>query len=362
VKEWKVPFLAFLSGPYAGFGKQIKWAADDAAGEINAAGGVAGKPIVIEYHDTALDPSKAAAEMSKVVNDSLIIFGPIAATETKAAMPLVVREKAFAMAIACGTDVNLEFQPYTVHFIGHYDETIGPPMRGWIKRNTGMKTVVQFVWPLDPTWVDIANAQRRAMEGEGLKVLPDVEVSEGVDMASVVVRAMSENPDGFVITVGPVEAGKIIKELDKRGVKDKSRIMIFATAHDPALFEIAGEYVKGAYHWNEINMWSDSPRWKALFARYREAFPEFPSPTIGVPLFYDMVYMAKAAIENTGVTGDPAKLAEERDKVRNYCRNLKDFPGVLGNFDVIDGIANPPSLLLQMTEKEAILVELYPPK
>ncbi|MGA2110290.1 MAG: ABC transporter substrate-binding protein, partial [Syntrophorhabdales bacterium] len=52
VKEWKIPSLIFLTGPFAGFGKQVKWATDEAVAEINAAGGVAGRPIVLEWHDT----------------------------------------------------------------------------------------------------------------------------------------------------------------------------------------------------------------------------------------------------------------------------------------------------------------------
>ena len=362
VNEWKVPFLAFLTGPYAGFGEQIKWAADDAAKEINEAGGIAGRPIVIRYHDTALDPAKANAEMSKVVKDSLLIFGPIAATTTKAAMPLVVREKAFAMAIACGTDVSLEFQPWTVHFIARYDEVIPRPMRGWVERNPGMKTVVQFVWPLDPTWVDIANAQRRALEAAGIEVLPDVELSEGVDMSAAVVKAMSKKPDGYTIIVGPVEAGKIVKELDKRGLTDKGRVIIFATADDPALYDVGGAALDGCYHWNIFNMLSESPRWQALFARYQEAYPGVTSPTIGVPLFYDMVYMAKMAIEATGVTGDPAKLAEERLMLRDYMRNLKDFPGVQFDFSIVDGIARAPSFLFRIEDGQKRLLETYPPE
>jgi branched-chain amino acid transport system substrate-binding protein len=362
VKEWKIPFLIFLTGPYAGFGEQIKWAADQAAKEINAAGGIAGKPIRINYHDTALDPAKAVAEMSKVVKKSLFLFGPIAANTTKASMPMVVREKGFAMAIACGTDVNMEFQPYTCHFLGHYDEYIPPALKGWIEREPQIKSVVQFTWPLDPTWMDIANAQRRALEKIGVKVLPDVAVSEGVDMASAVVKAMATSSDGFIITVGPVEAGKIIKELDKRGIKDKGRIMIFVTAYDPALIEVAGDLINGCYHWNELNMKSESPRWAALFAEYQKAYPKINTPTIGVPLFYDMVYMAKDAIEKTGATGDPAKLKEERDKIRQYCRTVKKFPGVLGDFSMVDGVAKMPGVLFMIENKEAKLLAIYPPE
>ncbi len=360
VKEWKIPFLAFLTGPYAGFGLQIKWAADEAAREINESGGIAGRPIVIEYHDTALDPAKAATEMAKVVKDSVLIFGPIAATTTKAAMPLAVREKAFAMAIACGLGVNLEFHPWTIHFLGKPVEIIKGPMQSWVKRNPDMKSVVQFTWPLDPTWVEFANAQRTVLKEAGIEVLPDVELSQGVDMSSAVVKAMAKKPDGFAIVVGPVEAAKIIKELDKRGIKDKSRIMIFLTADDPALYEVGKGFLDGAYHWNQFNTASDNPRWKDLYSRYREAFPEFTQPTMGVALFYDMVYLAKKAIEETGIQGDPSKLAEERVKLRDYCRNTKGFDGVQYTFDMVDGVISCPSFLFQIKNNEKELIESFP--
>lgn len=360
VKEWKIPFLAFLTGPYAGFGLQIKWAADEAAREINQSGGIAGRPIVIEYHDTALDPVKAATEMAKVVKKSLLIFGPIAATTTKAAMPLAVREKAFAMDIACGLGVNLEFHPWTISFLGKPVDVIKGPMLSWVKRNPSMKSVVQFTWPLDPTWLEFANAQRTILEKAGINVLPDVEMSQGVEMSSAVVKAMAKKPDGFAIVVGPVEVAKVIKELDKRGIKDKSRIMIFMTADDPALYEVGKGFLDGAYLWSQFNMLSENSRWKSLYSRYRKAFPEFTQPTIGVPLFYDMVYLAKRAIEETGVTGNPSKLAEERVKIRDFCRNIKGFKGVQVTFDMEDGIIRCPSFLFQIKNNEKKLIESFP--
>lgn len=352
--------MAFLTGPYAGFGLQIKWAADEAAKEINQSGGIAGRPIVIEYHDTALDPAKAAMEMAKVVKKSLLIFGPIAATTTKAAMPLAVREKAFCMDIACGYGVNLEFQPWTISFLGKPTDVIKGPMLSWVKRNPGMKSVVQFTWPLDPTWVEFANAQRTILREAGIKVLPDVEMSQGMDMSSAVVKAMSEKPDGFTIVVGPEQAAKIIKELDKRGIKDKSKIMIFMTADDPALYEVGKGFLDGAYIWSQFNMLSNNPRWKSLYSRYRKAFPEFTQPTIGVPLFYDMVYLAKMAMEKTGVTGNPSKLAEERVKLRDFCRNVKGFKGVQVTFDMVNGVIRCPSFLFQIKNNEKKLIESFP--
>ena len=362
VKEWKVPFLAFLTGPYAGFGIQIKWAADEAVKEVNAAGGIAGRPIVLEYHDTGSDPAKAAAEMSKVVGE-LLIIGPISAQETKGAMPLVVREKGFAMAAWCGADVNLLFQPYTMHSTcGRFEDIIPPPLQGWAKRNPGMKTVVQFVFTLDPTFVDVAKHQAKTLEAVGVKVLPDVEISESVDLASTVIRAMAQKPDGFTLTMLPVEAGKIVKEFDKRGVKDKSRIIGFPVIDNPPLYEIGKGCLDGLHIWNFTNELSQEPRWRALYNKFRKAFPEFVHPDMGVSGAYDVVYMIKAAIEKNGITGDPPKRVEERNKIREYIRSVKGFPGVQYRFDMVDGIGKTPVFLFKMKGDEKELVATYQTK
>jgi ABC-type branched-subunit amino acid transport system substrate-binding protein len=361
VKEWKIPFLIFLTGPFSGFGKQIKWGVDEAAKEINEAGGIAGRPLVIEYHDTGMDPAKAAAEMSKVVEDSLLIFGPVGAPNAKGALPLVVREKAFAMAVTVGTDVNLEFHPYTVHFSDKRNKIAPPSLKGWLKRNPNMKKVVQFLFAIDPTFHYISVVQAEVMKAQGIEVLPTVELGEGVDLSSVVVKAMAKNPDGFSIVTLPIDAAKILKELDKRGIKDKSTVLIPNMTDDPALYEVGKGFLEGLYISQLVNSLSDSPEWQALYGKYMKAFPEFKDPTFGMPANYDMVYMAKAAIEETGVTGDPAKLAEERDKLREYCRNIKGFPGVQYTFDMVDGIAKTPTFLFQVKNNKKKLVETFPP-
>jgi len=360
VKEWKVPSLIFLTGPYAGFGKQIKWGTDEAAAEINAAGGIAGRPLVIEWYDTGMDPAKAAAEMSKVVK-SLTIFGPVGAPNCKGALPLVVREKGFAMTVDSGAEVVSEFFPYTIHNSDMFERVTPPATRGWAKRNPQMKTVIQFVFPFDPTFTDVANYQAKTLEAQGIKVLPNVEISESVDLASAVIKAMGQKPDGFTIVTLPMDGAKIIKELDKRGVKDKSRVLTFPVVDDQSFFDLAKGYIDGLYIWHFQNVLSKSPRWQAFNAKWRKAFPDSQYATFGTVCHYDMVYMFKAAVEKLGITGDPTKVVEERNKIREYCRNVKGFPGLQYNFDMVDGLGKTPTFLFRIENGERKLVETYPP-
>ena len=239
VTQWDIPFLVFLSGPYGGFGEQMKWSVEQAVVAMNDAGGIAGKPVNVTYNDTGLDPAKASAEMSKVVEDSLTIMGPVAAVEAKAAMPLAVENEMMVMSVATGTDITKEFAPYLVSFIAPTEVAVPPVVEEWVKLNPGIKSVVQFTWPLDPTWMQMAGVHTATLEKLGIQST-DVEVGEGVDMGAVAVKALGQEPDAYIITVGPVEAGKIAQELDKRGVTDHSKILVFMTADDPALFETGG--------------------------------------------------------------------------------------------------------------------------
>jgi branched-chain amino acid transport system substrate-binding protein len=363
VKEWKIPSLIFLTGPFAGFGKQVKWATDEAVAEINAAGGVAGRPIVLEWHDTGIDPAKAAAEMSNVVRGSLVIFGPVGSPPTKGAMPIVAREKAFAMPVSSGAEVASEFFPYAVDFLPPATAHTPYTVPGWLKANPRIKTVVQFLFPMDPTFLIDCDLEKKTLESAGVKVLPRVELSEtGVDMSSVVVKAMTGKPDGFLFITLPMDSAKIILELEKRGVKDKSGILLSPLEDDPSLYEVGKGHLDGAYLRHFLNMESKAPKWQALYAKYRKAFPEFKAPTLGVPYNYDMVYMFKAAVEKTGITGDPEKLTEERETLRQYCRNVKGFPGVQETFDMVDGLATSKAFLFTIQNNEKKLLQTYVPK
>lgn len=69
------------------------------------------------------------------------------------------------------------------------------------------------------------------------------------------------------------------------------------------------------------------------------------------------MYYAVAVIENTAVTGDPAKLKEERIMIRDWCNNQEDFPFVQENCDVVDGIKVPPIYMFQVVNNEYQVVE-----
>jgi branched-chain amino acid transport system substrate-binding protein len=221
-------------------------------------------------------------------------------------------------------------------------------VQDWAALNPGMKNVAQFVVDLDPTWVELAKNHADALAAKGIKTT-DYSVTPGVDVSSVVVKAMAAKPDGYVVTCDPDSAGKIAIELDKRGLTDHGKVLYFITDDDPGLYATGGAALKGSYIYTSTDQNAPSERWQALRAAYKA---DSGSDMIGpvAQIMYDSVYLMKQAIETTGITGDPAKLTEERAKLVEFYKNVKGFDSVMGAYDIIDNFGYNPWFIEQIND------------
>ena len=84
-----IPAILELSGPGAVSGTMFKNGAAMAVDEINAAGGILGKKIKLEFVDTASDPGKARAAVQRALDDKPIaILGPVYSGSVSATLKL----------------------------------------------------------------------------------------------------------------------------------------------------------------------------------------------------------------------------------------------------------------------------------
>ena len=79
-----------LSGPIAGFGKQVRQGMLLRVDEANEQGGVNGRKIVLKIEDSAYDPKKAVLAAQKLVNQDKIfaMVAHIGTATNNAAMPV----------------------------------------------------------------------------------------------------------------------------------------------------------------------------------------------------------------------------------------------------------------------------------
>jgi branched-chain amino acid transport system substrate-binding protein len=79
-----------LSGPMAGFGKQVRLGMMLRVDEINEQGGINGRKLKLIVEDSAYDPKKAVLAAQKLVNQDkiFIMAGHIGTAQNNAAFPV----------------------------------------------------------------------------------------------------------------------------------------------------------------------------------------------------------------------------------------------------------------------------------
>ena len=362
VKEWRIPTIYFLSGPMAGICQPHVWLTEKLIAEINAAGGISGKPIVTEFLDSALDPTKATACMAKAIDaGALCTHGPLNDMEMRAGMALAVRAGIFAFSGTCTTDVAKQFFPWTIYSLAPTEESVKYQIELWFKYEPGIKSVVCLEEPIYPMVHTLLVGFQKTFESLKVKTNGIIEAPSGMaDYTSIVVRALGTGADTFAIgATGPV-AAKLVKGLVSRGVNPK-HIYIEAGFVGPEFLAEAKGSDEGVYSATSPT-YAPTPEFARLSKAYRESHGGQAWGGL-TTITYDMLYMIKAAIEKTGVTGDPSKLKEERIKIKDYAINQKGFKGMDATYDVVNGLAvGYPQRLFQIRKDEAVLVEEFKPK
>ena len=230
-------------------------------------------------------------------------------------------------------------------------------MAAWGKQFADMKKVVQFVEPYGP-WPGMADAHAKGLESLGITMLDKVEVpTDAVTFGPLVVKALSEKPDGIVFVTAADKAAKLIKELKSRGWKKMDHLLVFSSGDAPELYATGGKDINGVEIYNYINPNLDNPRWNAFKQAYADAHNGQLPPSLSTN-YYDAVYMIKEAIEKTGVTGSPSKLKAERKLIADYLQNVKGFHGIMFDWDMQDGVpTNKPTFIFKIQDGQKVLVQ-----
>lgn len=355
-KEWVIPYIVTQTGPYSAVSGMMAYAPEDAVAQINAKGGAGGRPMRLEFFDDAGDPAKAVAEMSKVIEDNIIILGPVIDPAHQATMPLAQRNNAFIFCTNLSPMSWEKFKGNAITFWPDYETAIGLFAPKWFKDNPAMKSIVTIFDPRNAFFVMTQKLYRKVFEAKGVKVLNEVELGEGVDVGAAVIKAMGQKPDGYAIIALPGDTGRVVLELDKRGVTEKRRILLYPTTDTPDFFSTVAGKGDGAYLWNFYNTRSDNPTWAGFVERYAKDHKGI-RPGVFAVLAQNTVFLAKRAIDDLGLTGQKAKLGEERKRLMAYMANVKNFEGATGTLDIVDYRAKGPPVLFEVKANDLMLVK-----
>jgi branched-chain amino acid transport system substrate-binding protein len=223
----KIGFGMALTGPLAANGKQALLGMKIWEDEINAKGGLLGRPVKLIYYDDQSNPSTVPGIYTKLVDvdKADLIVSPYATNMIAPAMPVVI-QKGKVFLTLFGLDVNHEFKyPKFFAMIPTGPDTKASFTEGFFQIATEQNPKPQTA-ALVAADAEFSNnaceGARQNAKKYGFRVVYDKTYPPATTDFTPVVRAIqAANPDIVVVCSYPLDSVGMVKAVNEVGFKPK---------------------------------------------------------------------------------------------------------------------------------------------
>lgn len=332
--------LGFVAGPKAGFGAEPykvggifsitgsssflgdpeKKSLEMAVDEINAQGGIDGRPVEAVIYDTEGDPTKAVLAVNKLISKDnvLAIIGPSLTPTTLAVMPVVERVQVPLISCAAGIQIVEPVKPY-VFKTAQSDvlavATIYKHMQKHGIKKIGILTVTNAFG------VSGRDQLVKQAPDYGIRIVKEEAYgANDTDMTAQLTKIKGENPDAVVCwgtNPGPAVVAKNMRQLGLTLPLYQSHGVA-----SPKFIELAGEAAEGIrLPTGKIlvaDLLPDTDPQKAVLKKYIADYTQrYGGGVSGFGGYaYDAMHMLAKALKGTG--GDKAKIRDNLEKISNH--------------------------------------------
>jgi len=323
----KIGVIAPLTGETAWGGQPSKWAAQMAADEINAAGGVNGKKIEMIFADGRCTPQASASAAEQLITQDKVQFlmGEWCSSATIAAVEAAKKyEIPFLVQISTADNIGKNGGKYTFQSAMQNVDTV-KWMASMMLKNLHFNSIAIMAENNDFGNSFLSNMDQ-AMTGVGkkvvLKLTPD---RASTNYLGELTRLKDANPDVIAFTMTQTAAANFIRTAKEKGITAQ---LIGHYPPPPVLFERA--VGNAAIGLTRVTFFAESekntPKQKEWVRKFKAYYKEKANQDVPVlhwyVVSYDGIYLITDAIKRGGT--DKAQWAAAMEK--------SDFDGVLGRY------------------------------
>ena len=328
-----------LTGSTATFGISARNGIDLAVEEVNAAGGVLGRPVKVIVEDDAGKPEEAAAAVTKLVNQDRVIavVGEVASTRSLAGAR-VCQPAGVPMVTPASTNPQVTEVGDFVFRTCFIDPFQGTVMAKFARDHLKVERVAILRDIKNDYSVGLADFFKKTFAELGGKLVGDESYSEGdTDFRAQLTNLKATNPQALFVPGYYTEVGLIARQAREKGLTVP--LMGGDGWDSPKLAEIAGDAVNGCYFSNHYTVESTEPRVQEFVKSYKAKYNEVPDAMAA--LGYDAAKILFNALATAGSTDAKA--------IRDALAATKDFTGVTGTITIDkDRNAVKPAVVLEM--------------
>jgi branched-chain amino acid transport system substrate-binding protein len=268
-----------ITGPQAKFGEIEKNSYEIAAEEINAAGGIKGRKVILEFEDSQAKPevSRAIAEKLIDVKKQPVLFGEYSSSCSKA-IAAVTEERKIPYLVVTGATDDITQQNYKYVFRMNPTNTYYASGMMSFFKEVVKPTSVAILYESSDFGTSGAEDMVKQSEKFGMKVLMKEKYESGaVDFKPILSKAKAEGPDVIYMVSYVMDASLLMKQIKELRIDAK---LFAGGAAGFAIPEFiynakdAAEYVVTATLWSPQVSYPGS---KEFAEKYKKLYKDYPS-------------------------------------------------------------------------------------
>lgn len=307
-----------LTGANAQYGAQWKAGFDLALDEINAGGGVLGRPLAYVFEDSQSDPRQSVAIAQKFVADPRIVIelGDFSSPASMAASPIYQRAGLVQLGF---TNSHPDFTKGGDFIwspsVSQADQQ--PLLAELAAKKLGLKRIA--VLHLNTDWGRTSKDVfvKAAGERGAQVVIAEGYLADEKDFRSTLVRVRDAKPDGIVLISYYADGALIAGQLQATGIKLPT--VAVGSVYSPKFLELGGAAVEGIVSNTSFFPAEARPEVQSFVSRFKAKHGREPDAFNAYA--YDAAIIAATAIRTAGST--------ERKAIRDAFYKLKDVPSVI---------------------------------
>jgi branched-chain amino acid transport system substrate-binding protein len=309
-----VGVITSLTGTHAAFGQAHKNGYAVAVAELNARGGILGRPVALLFYDDQSRPDQAVQGVAKLVDrDHVpIILGAYSSESSRAIVPRVTQKKVPLIVPTATAENVMETGSPWVFRICAGSDTNATATVDFLKNNGAPRTLA-IVY--ENTNFGQANAQsmKTAAPAAGMTIVAEEAYQASApDYKALLQRVKAANPEVVYFASYLLDATTLLRQSEQVGFSPRfitSAGTGFAAAEFPTE-KGAGKYAEYTFsvsQWLPTAKWAGSKEFDAAFFKLAGTHPAYHGMQA-----YAALLVAAAAINGAG-SADPTAI---RDAIR----------------------------------------------
>ena len=332
---------ASLTGKEAAYGETSHKGIVLAVDEINAAGGVLGRPLELITADNQSKQGESATAVKKLISrDKVVaILGEVASIRSLEAAPVIQGAKIPMVSSASVNSKVTEVGDY-IFRVCFVDSFEGNVLAKFAKEHLGAKKVAILTSVSNAYSVGMTNVFKKRFLADGGAVVAEQKYSEGdKDFRAQLTAVKAAGADAIFASGYYTEAALICVQARQLGLN----VPIFGGDgwDAPPLLEIGGAAMEGTYFCAHYSPEDPSSAVQGFNQRYQARWGSVPDAWAA--LGYDSVLVLADAIKRAG--------SAEPKAIRDALAQTKDFPAVTGRI-TIDEKRNASKSAVMLTVKD----------